>query len=201
MISVKRAVSLLQRKKPRHPWPARILHWIFAPAVLVCAYSGSYISGPSRFYGFRSMDSARKTHLIANNVLIWSYLARVYYGYAANNYGEIVPTLKDLKDTPGFFKYELFLTKKKPKFPKYNPLQKIIYTAMAILVPVQGITGLAFNRKDSWQKTAVLAGGLNPLRRLHYLTAFALNNMVAGHTYFVVTDSLKKLKSIFTGYE
>lgn len=201
MKSLKKVFSLLKGKKPRHPWPARLLHWSYAPAVLVCALSGFYITRPSRSRLFRSMDSARKDHFITQFVLLFSYLARVYYGYATKNYREIIPGRKDMAGMPKFLKYELFLTKKKPKFPKYNPGQKLVYTSFALLIPVQVITGLALYASKTWQKTATLTGGLNPLRKLHYLAALAISSMAAGHIYFAFTDSIKKLKSIFTGYK
>lgn len=201
MISIRKIGSLLPWKKPRHPWPTRLFHWLYAPAALACSISGSYTTRPSGFYGFKSMDSARKTHFISQYVLIFSYIARVYYGYAVKNLGEIVPGRKDLKDLPKFLKYEIFLTKKKPKFPKYNPVQKLIFTAFGLLIPAQAITGLALYAPGTRQKTATLAGGLNPLRKLHYLLDVVFKVLLTGHLYFVVTDSLKKFKSIFTGYE
>ncbi|MHB1041481.1 MAG: cytochrome b/b6 domain-containing protein [Eubacteriales bacterium] len=201
MINIRKLISLLQWKKPRHTWPARLLHWIYAPAFLACSLSGSYITRPSHTYGYKDTDSARKTHFIFQYVLIFSYIARVYYGYAAKNLGELVPGRKDLKDLPKFLKYEFFLTKKKPMFPKYNPGQKLIFTAFGLIIPVQAITGLALYAPGAWQKSAALAGGLNPLRKLHYLAAVVINALLAGHIYFIITDSLKKLKSIFTGYK
>lgn len=194
-------LSLLAGKKPRHSWPARLLHWAYAPAVLAGILSGFYITRPTGFCGFKNMDSARKTHFIAQFVLLFSYLARIYYGGVTKNYREIIPGRKTLADMPKFLKYELFLTSKKPKFPKYNPGQKVVYTSLALLIPVQIVTGIVLYSSNTWQKAATLAGGLNPLRKLHYLAALAISGLAAGHIYFALTDSLKKLKSIFTGYE
>ncbi len=198
---MKNPLPSLTKGKPRHPWPARLLHWSYAPAVLAGILSGYYITRPSRFWGFRSMDSARKTHFIAQYVLISSFLARIYYGYVAKNYKEIIPGLKDVLRMPEFLRYELFLTRKKPQYPKYNPGQKLVYTGFALLIPVQIITGLGLYFANKFPKPATLAGGLNPLRRLHYLVSVAISAMAAGHIYFALTDSLKKLKSMFTGYE
>ncbi|MDA8097817.1 MAG: cytochrome b/b6 domain-containing protein [Desulforudis sp.] len=192
---------LIKGKKLRHPWPTRLLHWSYAPAVLAGILSGFYITRPSRVHGFTNMDSARKTHFIAQYVLISSYLARVYYAYSAKNYREIIPDLKDIVRMPEFLKYQLFLTSKKPKFPKYNPGQKIVYTSFALLIPVQIVTGLGLYVTKRFQKPATLAGGLNPLRKLHYLASVSISALAAGHIYFALTDSLKKLKSIFTGYK
>ncbi|MFZ5646626.1 MAG: cytochrome b/b6 domain-containing protein [Bacillota bacterium] len=195
-------ISLLTTgKKFRHPWPARLLHWIYAPAMLAGVLSGFYITRPSAYLGFRSMDSARKTHFITQYLLLFSYLARVYYGYATKNHREIIPGRKDLADIPRFLKYELFLTGKMPKFPKYNPGQKVLFTSLALAIPVQIATGLALYVPEKFQKAARLAGGLNPMRKVHYLAALAITSLTCGHIYFALTHGLKKLKSIFTGYE
>lgn len=192
---------LIKGKKFRHHRPARLLHWTYAPAVLAGIFSGFYITRPSHFFGFKSMNSARKTHFIAQYFFLFSYLARIYYGCATKNYREIIPGRRDLAGMTKFIKYELFFTKKKPKFPKYNPGQKVVYTGLALAFPLQIATGLALYATGTFQKAARLAGGLNPLRKLHYLTALAISGLAAGHIYFALTDSLKKLKSIFTGYE
>lgn len=201
MRALKQVLLLAQGKKYRHSLPARLLHWTYAPAVLAGVLSGFYITRPSRFLGFRSMESAQKVHFIAQYALLFSYLTRIYYGYVDRNYREIIPGRRDLAGMPKFLKYELFFTKKKPKFTKYNPAQKILFTNLTLLIPLQIVTGFALYASNLFQKTASLAGGLNPLRKIHYLAALAISSMSAGHIYFALTDSLKKLKSIFTGYE
>lgn len=191
----------LFKKKPRHSSLVRLLHWSYAPAALFSIFSGLYINRPADFYGFKNMDSARKTHSIAQFVLLSSFLARVAYGFKGQNYKEILPNRKTLRSIPIFLKHEFFLTNKKPKFPKYNPGQKILFTGFALLMPLQIVSGLALYFSDSWQRVASLAGGLNPLRKVHFLTALANVTLVAGHIYFVLTHGFKTLKSIFTGYE
>ncbi|HHV64603.1 MAG TPA: cytochrome b/b6 domain-containing protein [Peptococcaceae bacterium] len=179
----------------------RLLHWSYTPAMFASLFSGLYINKPRRFLGFRSMNSARKTHFISQFVLLFSFLARVIYGLQNKNYREILPNRKTWKNLPKFLKYELFLTHKNPKFPKYNPGQKILFSGLAVFTLLQVITGLGLYASSSWQKLTKLAGGLNPLRQLHYLLALVLSTLVSGHLYFVFTHEPKKLKSIFTGYE
>lgn len=193
--------ALQKQKKLRHSGVARLLHWIYAPAVLAGIASGFYLSGQTRATGFRSMVAAQKTHFTAQYLLLFSYLGWLYYLLTTKNYREIMPAPRDLLDLPGYLKYELFLTKKQPKYPKYNPAQKILFTGLGLLLPLQIITGLALYLSGQHHKTVAPAGGLNPLRQKHYLAALAIAAMTAGHIYFALTHSLKKLKSIFTGYE
>lgn len=193
--------SIMKRKKFRHSKTVRLLHWIYAPAVIASALSGFYITRPPGFGGFRNMNSARKAHFIAQYTLIFSFLTRILYGMKDKNYKEIIPERRTFANMPKFLKHELFLTEKKPKSAKYNPGQKVLFTGFALSVPVQIITGLTLYKSDSWQKITKLAGGLNPIRKLHYLTALGITFLSSGHLYFVFTHEPKKLKSIFTGYE
>lgn len=193
--------KMLFAEKHRHTLEARSLHWIYAPAVLTGLLSGLYINSLSRKTGYNRMNQARKSHFIAQYLLIFSYLARIYYAIVSKNYRDIVPGSKDLGDLPRFLKYELFLTNNKPKYRKYNPAQKIVFTLLALIVPVQIVTGLILYASNALQKPTALAGGLNPMRQMHYLAALSIASLSAGHIYLALTHSLKKLKSIFTGYE
>ncbi|MEW6697096.1 MAG: cytochrome b/b6 domain-containing protein [Bacillota bacterium] len=187
-------------KKPRHTLPVRLFHWVYAPAVLAGIISGYYIANPNRKLGFKDMESARKTHFLAQYMLIFSFLGRVYYSYVTKNYKEIIPGKKDLKEAPKYMKYQLFLSDKKPKYLKYNPFQKTVFTLFAFLIPVQIISGLALYFTDKFKQATGAVGGLNPMRQVHYLVSLAVTSLTLGHIYFALTDSLKRLKSIFTGY-
>ncbi|MEW5953783.1 MAG: cytochrome b/b6 domain-containing protein [Bacillota bacterium] len=194
-------LTLMNTQKPRHKLSARLLHWTFAPAVLALISSGLYITRPTPNPVIKNMNTALKTQYTFQYILIFAYLARLYHGYATKSYRDIIPDRKDISALPGFLKYELFLTKKKPKFPKYNPLQKILFTCLALLIPLQIVTGLSLYAAKTFARAVCLAGGLNPVRHSHYLTALAISSLAGGHIYFALTRNLRKLKSIFTGHE
>ncbi len=194
-------LPIIKGKKPRHPLLARLLHWVYAPAVLAGILSGFYLTRPFPSQGFSKVESAQKTHFVAQYLLICSYLARIYQAYFTKDYQEILPGFNDMAGLPRFLQYELFLSQKKPKYKKYNPGQKILFTGLGLLIPLQIITGLALYKPNSLQKTVVLAGGLGPLRKWHYLAGVAVFALSAGHIYFACTHDPNKLKSIFTGYE
>jgi Ni/Fe-hydrogenase 1 B-type cytochrome subunit len=194
-------LSLLRKgKKFRHSGTARLLHWVYAPSVIVLAWSGLNIN-LARPFGFKNMMTARKTHFTVQYFLLFAYLARVLYGIQKKNHRELFPSRRTLADLPGFLKYELFLGGKKSEFPKYNPGQKVLFLCLTLLILFQLITGHALYNANSWQKTVKMAGGLNPLRKGHFLTALSILVLFLGHFYLALTHGPKKLKSIFTGYE
>lgn len=186
----------------RHPWPARLLHWVYVPALFISALSGFYVSDPRRRrLGFRRVERALKFHHTAQYFFLFSVVARAYYAYTSRDYRMFIPTLKDLRDTPGYLAWLFFLKKKEPKFPKYNPAQKLVFTTMAVLFPLQIITGLGLYAPKTVRPPSKVVGGLSSLRKTHYLTAVAISSLATAHLYLALTESLRKLKSIFTGYE
>lgn len=184
----------------RHPWPVRALHWVLAPSFLALMASGFYINKPSRALGFSSMDSARKTHFVAQYFFGFYFLTRAYYALVSGDYRKIVPGVKDIANLPEFTAYEFFLKRKKPGYPRYNPGQKLLYTLMALLFPLQIVTGAVLYSTSRLQHLGRFFGGLNNVRLVHYLTSVGLSGLAMGHMYFALTDSIEKLKSIFTGY-
>jgi Ni/Fe-hydrogenase 1 B-type cytochrome subunit len=190
--------SLTRSGKQRHSPAVRLLHWIYAPALIVGALSGFYITCPRRRSGFKNMDSARKTHFISMYFLAFAYLARVYYGWITGSQRDIIPRKQDIASAPRFLKYELFLNKNKPESHKYNPLKMLEFCVLALLIPVQAVTGLALYKPGSGWRTPLETSGLNRLRKAHYLTALGIASLAAQHIYFALTDDLKILKSIFT---
>jgi len=189
------------KKKLRHSEVARLLHWIYVPAMVLSAISGFYINRPKPVYFFKTMRTAKKIHSFAQFILIFAYLARVLYAIQNKNYKEIIPNAQTMAGLPAFLKYEFFLSSKKPKYPKYNPVQKIMFLGFALLIPMQIISGLALRYSNSWQKLAKIAGGLNPLRSVHYFTSLMLSILATGHLYFALSQGWDKVRSIFTGYE
>lgn len=185
----------------RHPWPARLLHWVYVPALFISALSGFYVALPSRRLGFSRVERALKFHHTSQYFFLFSVVARAYYAYTSKDYRTFMPTLKDLRDLPSFLAWLFFLKKKQPKFPKYNPAQKLVFTAFSVLFPLQIATGLGLYAPKRICQPSKIAGGLSPLRKAHFLSAVGIASLATAHLYLALTESPRKLKSIFTGYE
>ncbi|WP_347490668.1 cytochrome b/b6 domain-containing protein [Desulfoscipio sp. XC116] len=184
----------------RHNRITRALHWVLAPSFFLLAASGFYIHKPGGVRCFRSMDAARKVHFAAQYFFGFYFLSRAYYAVVSRDYRKLFPGSDDIATASGFAAYELFLKKKEPKYPKYNPGQKLLFSQMAILFITQLFTGAALYSSGKLQVLTRFFGGLHNTRLVHYLAAVALTGTVSGHMYFAFTDSLEKLKSIITGY-
>jgi cytochrome b subunit of formate dehydrogenase len=110
---------------------------------------------------------------------------------------DIFPDWQDVKDAGRMTKYLLFLTKKTPKYGKYNFEQKLTYWFLFFSIGLMVITGFII-----WfplQVTSVLPGSVVPAAKLTHST----EAIVAGifvliwHLFHVVFDRLNL--SMFTG--
>ena len=149
---------------------------------------------------FNSMNEARKTHFIAQYFFSLYFLARGYYAIKTRGYRKLLPNSRDMGSLPKFSLYELYLRNKEPKYPKYNPAKKLLFTFFTALFALQIFTGAALYSTGRLQVLSRPLKGLGNTRKIHYLSAVALMSLVAGHMYFALTESFSKLKSIVTGY-
>lgn len=182
--------------KLRHPLSIRLFHWLLVPTMLIELLTGFYLTNPSRRLTLPNICSAKKMHFINAYLLTGLFVVYLF----TRDKAEIIPQSKDLGSRiKKFLAYELFLTPKKPRFPKYNPGQKLLYTFWLFLIPFALLLGWLLYFPRFFEKWIVLFGGLNNIRRLIYLVSVVLTLSIAGHVYFGLVNSVKNLKSIFTG--
>ncbi len=184
-------------KELRHPLPIRIWHWLFAPAMIMGTITGLSHSFPNFSPGFPNLRSLKKAHFTAGFIMAGLY---TLYLFDRRKYPDIIPTPADLlSGAPKLLAYELFLTDKKPKFRKYNPFQKILYTLWLLLIPFILIMGVLLYWPRRLARVIAWMGGLNNIRRLKHLAVVLMAWSLSVHTYFALTGSLEVLQSIFTG--
>lgn len=187
-------------KTKRHSAPIRTFHWVLTGSFFLLLASGLHIAHPHRF-PYSSLRRARRHHSAGQCVFLASICWRIYHGFKTGNYRDIIFDKKALQKTPGIFRYELFLTSKEPKFPKYNPLQKLLYSFWVPIFLLLGLTGAVLHLPLRLSRLEAAFGGLNRARRLHYLLSVVSLNTVMGHIYLALTSGKEKLKSMFSGYK
>ncbi|WP_418791227.1 cytochrome b/b6 domain-containing protein [Phosphitispora sp. TUW77] len=183
-----------------HTIPARILHWINAANIGLLTTSGMYIRDPELFALFANMDIARKTHFIAMYLIIYGILIRIYYAWVSKDYREIMFRLQDIRKFPALLRYYLFFSKEPPESEKYNVGQKLLYSAWAILVLVQAITGFGLYFPDGLATYVRILGGPVVVRQVHFATTWVFIVTVALHVYLSFLGGWPVIKSMITGY-
>jgi len=192
---------------------ARIEHWIRAISILILIFTGFYIHFPfiAGKEGFL-MATIRLTHFICAYILFLGVFVRLYFSFRKDLIGdwkEFNP-IRNFKNLPDILGYYLFLKKTHRDYPRYNPLQSIVYYSLAILILLQAFTGFAIYGGAPFLHSAfnwvnILLGGETYTRVVHYIFTWLFVIFIPIHIYMGILQTVEKkdstFLSIFTGYK
>jgi Ni/Fe-hydrogenase 1 B-type cytochrome subunit len=188
----------MEERYLKHDLFERVVHWVMALAVIVLILTGLNIRFPG-FLPWGDMNSSRFFHFIAMYALIFSWLAHIYHTVIAER-GEELFRPSELKKIPGVIKYYLFLVDEKPVYLKYNPLEKLMFNVIWVLIFIQVATGLMlYWPKGSMGITNAL-GGLMAMRMLHDFMTYVFISFIIVHVYLVLAGDIRALWGMFHGY-
>ena len=166
----------------------RFWHWTQMLLVLLLTLTGFEIHGNYHIFGF---ENSVRLH----NASAWSFmglaLVSIFWMLVSRQYLNFIPTRKKLKEqiqyyTSGIFKGMPHPTHK-TLYNKLNPLQRITYAGLLILIfPVQIITGLAYMYYH-YPQNPIDASGLTLAVYAHTIGAFMVIAFVIVHVYMTTT--------------
>jgi len=190
----------------KHTIITRIMHAVHLISMIMLIFSGFFIYAPSVFKIFPSMDAARYVHFIFMYFIGWTLVYKFYYSIVTGEIKELIFTWKDAKELPGLIKhytYGIFVGHKKKDWGKYNPGQKLLYTAWPALLIVQGITGMALYFVGTFAVFNSFMGGLANIRAWHFIISWLFTITTVAHIYLGSTGPkfFEYYKSVVTGYE
>ncbi len=186
----------------------RFWHWTQAILILFLGVTGFEIHGSIRFFGY---EQAVRYH----NVAAWSFLVliafAIFWHFTTGEWRQYVPTWKNLRAQFNYYLFGIFRNAphptKKAALSKLNPLQKLVYAGLKLLViPVMVITGLLYMFHRYPQRYEILSlnvENLGIIAVLHTLGAFLLVSFVVAHLYLITTGhtAMSNLKAMITGFE
>jgi Ni/Fe-hydrogenase 1 B-type cytochrome subunit len=192
-----------------HPLPAVILHWAHLLSFFVLIGTGLQIHAHTNWFG--PLGTIRQIHFVVMYVFVLTTVIRIYwafFGAGSAALGGLTRhrdwkffslTAADVKSTPSWIAYYLFLRKEKPHVIKYGSLQKLTY---AILFPlgilVMALTGFALFPPTAgamlWFTN--LVGGLNTMRLIHYFGMWVLIVFFMIHFYLVIVEEPAQARSM-----
>lgn len=194
------------------PPQPKIHHAVNLAMFVLLIFSGLYIRYPF-FSGGR--EAMRWVHYVAMTVVIVNWSIRFGYAFLAKerDYKEFATRMVDLKAIPGTLKFYGYMSKVKPHVAKYNPLQKQLYLALAIMIPIQAITGISLLTQKFvmgysprylltfWWAPAVggiaTAGAI--MRLVHFTFNWLFILMVSMHFYMAWSQDMPGLVDFFGG--
>ena len=186
----------------------RFWHWTQAALIIFLGITGFEIHGSFTFFGY---DQAVRYHDIA----AWSFLIliafAIFWHFTTGEWKQYLPTWKNMRAQAEYYVFGIFRNAPHPTrktvLSKLNPLQKLIYAGLKVLViPVMVLTGLLYMFYRYPQRYEVLGlniSGLQTIAVLHTIGAFLLVAFFIAHVYLITTGQTvtSNLKAMITGYE
>lgn len=186
----------------------RFWHWTQAVLIFFLAATGFEIHGSISFFGYQN---AVTYHNIAAYTFILLIIFAIFWHLVTGEWKQYLPTIKNMKAQVNYYLFGIFRNAphptKKTVLTKLNPLQKMVYFALKILViPTMVISGLLYMFYRYPQNGAVEGmniGSVEVIALFHTAGAFLLLAFIIIHLYLITTGTTitSNLKAMITGYE
>ncbi len=154
--------------------------------------------------GYYSLASGRRWHFFFGWLFALNGFLYVVYNLVIGHMRKFFFTFDDAKKVPAMIAYYLHLKKNSPQEGEYNPLQKMAYTSVfVILTPLVLLSGMAMspqlNVAFNWLPAAF--GGRQSARAIHFILAFGFLSFTFGHVFMVLTQGfINNMRSMITGW-
>jgi len=186
----------------------RFWHWMQAALILFLGMTGFEIHGSIHFFGF---DQAAKYHSAAATGFLVLIVFAIFWHLTTGEWRQYLPTWKNLRAQAEYYVFGIFRNAphptKKTVLSKLNPLQKLVYAGLKVLViPVMVISGLLYMFYRYPQRYEVMSLNIKSLEiiaLLHTIGAFILVAFFVAHIYLITTGRTitSNFKAMITGYE
>ncbi|MFA5404600.1 MAG: cytochrome b/b6 domain-containing protein [Ignavibacteria bacterium] len=186
----------------------RFWHWTQAVLIFLLALTGFEIHGSFSFFGYQN---AVNYHVIAAYAFIVLIVFAIFWHFVTGEWKQYLPTTKNMKAQIFYYLFGIFSNSshptKKTVLSKLNPLQKLVYFGLKILViPVMVISGLLYMFYRYPQQGVMEGLNINSVEVIaifHTAGAFLLIAFLIVHLYLITTGTTvtSNLKAMITGYE
>jgi thiosulfate reductase cytochrome b subunit len=186
----------------------RFWHWTQALLIIFLGFTGFEIHGTLSFFGYAS---AVKYHNLAAYLFIILIIFTIFWHFTTGEWRQYLPTTKNIKAQLNYYIFGIFRNAphptKKAVLSKLNPIQKIVYLGLKVLViPMMVTSGLLYMFYRYPQKHDIEALNIHSLKTIalvHTLGAFLLVSFFVAHLYLITTGKTvtSNLKAMLTGYE
>lgn len=182
----------------------RFWHWMQALLILFLALTGFEIHGYYELFGYREA-------VLFHDNAAWAFLIlitfAIFWHFTTGEWRQYIPTTKLLKEQAQYYITGIFKGAEHPTnklvYNKFNPLQRMIYLGLKILViPVMVLSGFAYMYLNYPNMTLELAS-LGTVAAIHTMGAFFLIIFVIAHIYLTTTGHkpMSSIKAMVTGWE
>jgi thiosulfate reductase cytochrome b subunit len=186
----------------------RFWHWTQAILIIFLGLSGFEIHGSLNFFGF---ENAVNYHNFAAYLLLVLIVFAIFWHFTTGEWKQYIPTKELILAQLNYYLFGIFRNAphptKKDVLSKLNPLQKLVYFALKIMIiPLTVASGLFYifyRYPHSSEIAALNIESLRTIALLHTVGAFMLVTFLIAHLYLMTTGETptSNLKAMLTGYE
>jgi len=186
----------------------RFWHWTQSALIMFLGVTGFEIHGSFSFFGF---DQAVAYHNVAAISFLVLIVFAIFWHITTGEWRQYLPTWKNLRAQAEYYVFGIFRDAPHPTrktvLSKLNPLQKLIYAGLKVLViPVMvgsGLLYLFYRYPQQHQILSLNIGGLEIIALVHTIGAFFLVSFFVAHVYLITTGHTitSNLRAMITGYE
>lgn len=186
----------------------RFWHWMQAVLIMFLALTGFEIHGSIQFFGF---ERAVRYHNVAAISLLVLVAFAIFWHLTTGEWRQYLPTAKNLRAQLEYYIFGIFRNAphptKKTVLSKLNPLQKLVYAGLKVLViPIMVVSGILYMFYRYPQRHEVISlniSGVETVALFHTIGAFLLLSFLVAHIYLITTGQTvtSNLKAMITGYE
>jgi thiosulfate reductase cytochrome b subunit len=176
--------------------------------IFFLAVTGFEIHGSLEFFGYAN---AVKYHNVAAYSFIVLIVFAIFWHFSTGEWRQYLPNFKNLRAQADYYLFGIFKNAphptKKTVISKLNPLQRLVYLALKILViPTMVISGLLYMFYRYPQEGGIAGLNIESVETIavfHTAGAFALIAFIIAHLYLITTGTTitSNLKAMITGYE
>jgi thiosulfate reductase cytochrome b subunit len=190
-----------------HPLAVRIMHWLNALAMIILIGSGWEIYNDEVLFGWLHFphwmtigggaEGALQWHFAAMWLLMINGLCYLAYGFASGRFRrkllpirprEVLATVRDA----------LRLRLGHDDITRYNPVQKLLYAGVQVVIVVQVLSGLAVWKPVQFSELAALFYSFQGSRLVHFIGMAAVVGFLVVHVALALLVP-KTIKAMLTG--
>lgn len=186
----------------------RFWHWTQAILIFFLAFSGFEVHGVYSFFGY---ENAVIYHRIAAYLYIALIIFTIFWHFATGQWKQYIPTKKFIREQIAYYITGIFKNAphptKKTVLSKLNPLQRLTYLGLKILIiPVVVTTGLLYifyRYQTDLGMQSINLSTLKYVAIIHTAAAILLVAFIIAHIYLTTTGRtiFSNLNAMLTGYE
>ncbi|GAW90925.1 cytochrome b/b6 domain-containing protein [Calderihabitans maritimus] len=182
-----------------YPFPQRVMHYLHLIGIITLVFTGFLIHHPPQG---TSQSALRVVHVLVGIIVLVVVLVRIYYAFNGfyRDAHQFALRRDDWRNLPAVIRHYLTLKGELPPHSgKYNPLQKLSYLGVVVLVLAQSLTGMALYWPGTFSGLVASLEGLAGVRASHYALTWLLITFIMVHLYMVISETPDRLRLMLLG--